>query len=262
MVYNIIYLIVAVVTRIFLLPGISSSAFFNRLYSDFYFLGKQVIERKTQDEIEKLIRPGMTVVDVGANVGYYTLLLSQWVGPGGKVCAFEPDPFLFKILVKNINRHKLRNIEAFEAAVSNESGEATLFRSKDNLADNRICRVEENRAEFKVKSYSLDDFFSHRSEKPAFIKMDIQGAEPYALGGMRKLIADSKQLVLVSEFAPDWIQNGGTAPIEYLRQLKNNHLTIKELGQSRTLSSEEDFSALIQKVPGGRFTDVICEVSH
>ncbi len=150
----------------------------------------------------KHVRPGQTVVDVGANIGYYTLLLARQVGNEGRVFAFEPDPTNFAILEKNVELNGYRNVTLERLAVSNTNGFVKLLWNDANHGDHRIGAVESDLPGIEVRTVRLDDYFSGHEGSIDVIKMDIQGAEYHAVLGMQHLLARQPQLKLVTEFWP------------------------------------------------------------
>ena len=84
------------------------------------------------------VRPGDVAIDLGAHIGYYTLLLARLVGPTGRVLAFEPDPDNFALLSRNVEMNGYANVELFNAAASDRPGRSPLFRSPDNAGDHRL----------------------------------------------------------------------------------------------------------------------------
>jgi FkbM family methyltransferase len=121
------------------------------------------------------VRPGMTAFDVGANVGYYTLLMASRVGPTGRVLAFEPDPANIAALKKHLVLNEINNVEIIEAAVSDQTG--TSFFS---------CAGSQgvlSSAGISVKTVVLDEY-----PAPDFIKMDIEGTEVSALRGSARIL--------------------------------------------------------------------------
>ena len=107
----------------------------------------------------RLLAPGMTVVDVGANLGYHAVIASRLVGPGGRVIAFEPEPRNHALLTANIKRNHCANVEVHRNAVSDEVGQSiTLHLSADNLGDHRIFPdpEEADRGHATVVSTTVD----------------------------------------------------------------------------------------------------------
>src|SRR5207245_2930011 len=86
-----------------------------------------VWEKDVTAYLMKLIESGMVVVDIGANVGYYTLLAAEKVGSHGKVLAFEPEPSRYALLEKNVRANDLKNVIPVQKAVSNKTGAARLY---------------------------------------------------------------------------------------------------------------------------------------
>ena len=158
--------------------------------------------------IQKNLRPGDVAVDLGANIGLLTLFMSRAVGRRGKVLAFEPGQRNLKLLRKNLSINGCNNVQVFEYAVGETNRPVFL---PDRGAHNAIGEKETNR----VKLVPLDDFLS----KADLIKMDIIGSEPKALQGMRKLIAASPQLKIITAFCPAYIRKQGRDPLVFLADL-------------------------------------------
>ena len=97
-----------------------------------------ILEKREMDFVKKTVKEGWTVIDIGANIGYYTLLLSKLVGKNGKVIAFEPDKDSISMLKKNIKHNNCRNVQIVPMAVSDHSGSGTLYISNSHSGDHRI----------------------------------------------------------------------------------------------------------------------------
>lgn len=192
------------------------------------------------------VRAGMTVLDVGANIGYFTLLFARLVGADGRVFAFEPEPHNFDLLQRNIRRNGYANVTAVAKALSRASGTQQLYMSQDNLGDHRLAHGDTGRPSIDVPVVTLDDFFADHGTRVDFIKLDIQGAEPGALQGARRLIAANAPLSLISEFWPAGIRAFGDDPQEYLRTLRALGFRIAVIGSGSRLrlDSLDDAAAL------------------
>lgn len=164
------------------------------------------------------IREGMRAVDVGANIGYFTLLFARLVGPTGHVYAFEPEPRNFELLQRNVARNRYTNVTAVPKAVARVSGSQRLFKSPDNLGDHRLAHGPAGRDWVEVSVVALDEFFA-AGACVDFVKLDIQGAECGALHGARALLERSKPVCLITEFWPAGIRAFGDDPEQYLREL-------------------------------------------
>jgi FkbM family methyltransferase len=165
------------------------------------------------------LRPGMTVVDGGANIGYFSLLFARLVGPAGRVYAFEPDPRNFELLRKNIGRNGYRNVVAAPLALARESGRRTFSRSPNNFADHCLGEGLGQRERLEVEVARLDDFFADLPKQVHFLKLDVQGAEFAVIEGARALLRANPELVLLTEFWPDGMRRFGDDPEQYLDAL-------------------------------------------
>ena len=104
-----------------------------------------------------LCRDGMSVLDLGANVGFHTLLFARTVGAGGHVWAFEPDPDNFSTLCTNLELNSYGNVTAVQAAVGTATGRGSLYRSPFHC-DHRTYPTEEGQTEIPVAMVSVDEF--------------------------------------------------------------------------------------------------------
>jgi FkbM family methyltransferase len=165
------------------------------------------------------VKPGNTVLDIGAHVGYYTLMFARLVGPGGRVYAFEPEPANFAVLTKNVETNGYRNVRLIHQAVSNRNTKTRLFLADYDLGDHRIYDSGDNRESIEIDLVRLDDFFGERGSRIDFLKMDVQGSEAGVLLGMPRLLEQNPQIKIVTEFWPFGLTNFGTDPAEFLRLL-------------------------------------------
>lgn len=168
--------------------------------------------------VKREIKKGDIVLDLGANIGYYTLLLARLVGEEGKVFAFEPDPTNFSWLEKNVEMNGYKNVVLIPKAVSNKTGKIRLYLSQRNRADHRIYDSQDGRQSIEIETVRLDDYFKDYGGKIDFIKMDIQGAEGEALQGMSGLLKNNDVKMLM-EFSPGGLKISGMEPEECLKLL-------------------------------------------
>jgi FkbM family methyltransferase len=142
---------------------------------------------------EQLIRPGQTVLDVGANVGYYTLLASVLVGPEGRVHAFEPEPRNAGFLRRHAQINRRRNVTVQQAAVSDRAGTGRFdFGSgtgTGHLAD---------AGALEVRTVRLDDYCAEHGLAPSAIKIDVEGAEMSVLQGARGTLERHRPILFLS----------------------------------------------------------------
>ena len=164
--------------------------------------------------LKEHVRPGMTVADIGANIGLYTYLLSRCVADSGFVYSFEPDPELFAALARNCDVNSVRNVALHNLALGARSDTLMLRRSPVNSGDNRLSEGRASGAlgDVPVSVRALDELLAGRSLD--FVKMDVQGWEFEVLKGMRDTLARPGHVRIYFEFWPAGIRQTGCEPRE------------------------------------------------
>ena len=167
-----------------------------------------VHEESTTILFKKVVKEGDVVVDLGANIGYFSLLAAKLVGKKGKVYSFEPEPRNYNYLLKNIELNGYDNVFATQKAVGEEAGKVKLYICPYDTGHHTINQYggikeyesvykydsTEDKKEFvEVEKVSLDDFFKDRTQQIDVIKMDVEGAEMLALSGMNRIIKEKKK---------------------------------------------------------------------
>lgn len=184
------------------------------LYQLSYFRFKKKNDAEEIRLLRRLIRPGMVVYDIGANIGFYALLLSRLVGEKGRVVCFEPDTVNFSRLEQNTRDNK--NVGIFQQAVSDKTGILNIYRSKLLNVDHRTYPVNNYEAVEEVRAVSIDDMLQNRLVPPPdIIKIDIQGYEMSAFRGMQNLLKQAASLKIVAEFWPHGFRRAGTSSLEF-----------------------------------------------
>lgn len=156
-----------------------------------------------------LLKPGMTVYDVGANIGYVSLLLAHHTRPEGKVFAFEALPANAQRIRRNVALNALESrITLIEAAVTDRSGEITFLVHQSvgmgKAAGSAGRREEQYQAEIRVRSLSLDEFvYQQGNPPPDAVKMDIEGGEVLALPGMKRILAEHHPILFLELHGPE-----------------------------------------------------------
>src|ERR1051325_172065 len=194
-----------------------------------------------------ILKPGMVFLDIGANIGYFTLFGSELVGTFGKVIAFEPEPSRFSLLTANARQSPCKNIQSVNKAVSNTTGGAALFlASAKNPGDHRLFDTPDLRDSVEIQTIRLDDFFVEGQEAVDVIKMDIQGAEMLALQGMARVVDRNKSITILTEFWKQGIRNSGYDPKLLLEYLCDHGFSLnlfeKNTGIVRSASPQEIIS--------------------
>ena len=220
-----------------------------------------VYEPYETELVSTLVKPGDTVIDVGANIGYYTLQFAQLVGPQGRVIAFEPDPINYQLLVKNITENGYKNVTAVNKAVSDSKGTLKLYINEENRGDNRMYDSSDDRSAVSIETVALDEFLAKQQDSIDFIKMDIQGAEILALKGMKNILSKNKNLTLISEFWPIGIQRIGGKAREYIDILEQSGFEVQEIVEDKKrLMPVDDASKLLEAytVENELYTNLLC----
>jgi FkbM family methyltransferase len=205
-------------------------------------------ERGTTKLFETLLHQGMTVVDAGAHVGYYTLLAARLVGPKGRVYAFEPHPKNYALLKENLAFNGVTQVSAHEKAVSNRASRKELFLGGDSLTHS-LYQDAEAQASVSVETVALDDFFLLEGWPPVdLIKIDVEGAEKEVLDGMRQLSRRNAGLKLVVEFGPGCLSRAGVDPQDLFAILEELGFTRFSLVTNRrhSLKIPADISGLLR----------------
>jgi FkbM family methyltransferase len=171
-----------------------------------------VLESYELQLIRSLITPGMQVLDIGANVGFHTLEMARATGPSGRVTAFEPEPRNFADLSRNIAASGMTHVAARQFAIGDREGSVDLLVSPAHGGDHRILAGGGHRERLPVPMTSVDALFGKAGQRVDFVKIDTQGAEHLALAGMRSVLANNPQLVMIVEFSPELLRGAGIAP--------------------------------------------------
>ncbi len=205
-----------------------------------------MFEKKQIDFLKKKVKKGMLILDIGANIGFYSLLLSKLVGEKGKVYAFEPEEFNFKFLKLNSLKHK--NITPINAAVGASNGIIKLYISKDLNVDHHTYDIGEGRKYKIVKLVTIDGYFKLK-KKFDVIKLDIQGFDYQAILGMRETIKNTDKILLLGEYWPYGLKKAGDNPKKYLSLLRKMkfHITFHEKRIIKNEANElnyQDFYAI------------------
>jgi FkbM family methyltransferase len=171
-----------------------------------YWLG--TYEPELQAAVRALIRPGMCVYDVGANIGYVSLLLAKAAGAAGHVYAFEALPENAERWQKNMALNGMDGrLSLFAGAVTNKAGPVTfLVHASGGMGKvaGSAGRQDHYEKEVSVEGLSLDEFvYARGNPQPDVVKMDIEGGEVLALPGMKKLLAEARPLMLMELHGPE-----------------------------------------------------------
>ena len=162
-----------------------------------YFRGEVVPD--VQEVLQEFLRPGMTLYDTGAHIGFFSLLAARLAGESGRVVSFEADREIAARLREHVVRNKFPNISVQEMAVWSESRPVRFARADAETSPDRgLGHVDLSAAESnieEVRGISLDEFV-RSAPAPDFIKCDAEGAEVEIFRGARKLLAEKRPIIL------------------------------------------------------------------
>ena len=206
--------------------------------------------------LKRVIKPGMTAVDMGANVGFITMLLGQLVGKSGRVVAFEPNLENCRLLLLSIEKNGFEHVKLFPFAVSDSVGAACFYHARGSNGgfwpkeDQNLTKL----GSFIVPTIRLDTVLSERID---FIKVDVEGAEYLALTGAVALIERFRPMI-VTEFGPGMLEPvSGVSGSYFLNWMKNFGYRAHVLGGNGAPAEEiDDVDAFVAKW-GSKIGDLI-----
>lgn len=231
-------------------------------------LEQRVYEPHVTNALQPILQPGMTFLDIGANIGYFSLLAAKQVGAEGRIIAFEPNQYNCNLLYMSASANEFNHIDIYPFAVAETS---TTF-MYDNVGGSNgvISEIGNERDEEKsnqlflrtlVRSVKLDDHLRN-VERVDVIKIDIEGAEYRALLGAQQLI-ETHHPIIFSEFSPTGLQHVSNASGEdYLRLLVNHNYQIAILERTGQLIECGDDLAKVMSYFEGQQIDHIDIVAY
>ena len=208
-------------------------------------------ERAATDAIVRHLRPGDVAFDVGSHFGYFALLMSSAVTPGGRVVCFEPDPEIVPTLERNLARNSpgRADVAAVNAAVAGSAGTRRFARggqtSRGSLSDSGDVEVRAPTPDAAVAEHGV----------PKLVKVDVEGAEPWVLRGAEAIIRRSRELTIVVEFRPT-LPQGGLEPLEALALYRSLGLELYAIRRDGRVTPAEPAELVEQRSEGG-FTNIV-----
>jgi FkbM family methyltransferase len=222
-----------------------------RAFESGYLAYKRLIEAGPVSPLQPFATAGSTVIDVGANIGFFTLRFARWVGPGGRVIAIEPEKRNLETLRRRVARAGLdAAVECVPAAAADHSGELRLELNPTHPGDHRIAAEGE-----PIRAVTIDDLTAVDSRPVSLVKIDVQGAEMMVLSGARRMLAAHRPVLFI-EVDDEALEQFGSSAGELLR-------TVVDLGYSahtltrRGPSPAQPRETLLAKSAGGAYSDVL-----
>ena len=233
-------------------PGVGTFQMYTHEKGDKY-ISRQISEHGVWEPFEsrlvaRLLKPGDVFLDLGANIGYYTLLAARACGPGGAVFAFEPEPGNFRLLLRNLELNGIRNVTAVNAAADAATGRTALFLSEDNQGDHRIYAGDGRSAPVEVPAVALDDWFAGRDTRIDLVKMDTQGSEARIIDGMAGLIESNRDRIrMIVEFWPFGLAGAGDSARGLVERLRRFGLAVQKIDETHSEPVPTTWEQLLQE---------------
>ena len=200
------------------------------------------------------IKNGDIVLDIGANIGFYAKLLSNFAGNEGKVHSFEPDKVNFKHLIKNLKGRN--NVVLNNKAVSDKREIIKVYKSKDLNVDHRTYHVDEYESIEEIEAISIDQYVNS-DFKVDFIKMDIQGYEISALKGMENTIKSNQKITMLLEFWPYGLHAAGHTVKEFCDLINSFGLKIFFLEKENLLPFDYSKTEEYETWEWGQYKNIV-----
>ncbi len=219
----------------------SSRFVFRPKIDGLWYLNYSDAEPGVDRVLRENLKEGDTFIDIGAYIGYYSILARNIVGESGKVIAFEPNPESYKLLKKNFEMNGYTNCIAENIALSDEVGFVKLFIGKYTDDSSSLFLAEEVNAEryVTVKTMTFDKYCELHGVTPSFIKIDAEGAEYKILRGMQKIM-DMLHPKLMIEIHPRHLEKQGISLGSLFDFLKEQGYEIQLVeGKAKAISIED-----------------------
>lgn len=209
-------------------------------YVDKCIIDYGLFEIESTNVVKKLVKPGDIILDIGANIGYYTVMMSKIVKEHGKIYAFEPTEYFRSVLNANIEVNKINNVEVFDVGLSNNNISLNINIGESSATLHSPCKESTDNVEL-IKMTSLDEFvMDHNLPKIDFIKIDIDGHEPLFFEGAWNTLEKFDPVILLEISHIHYLAAGYTA-WDFYELLKQKHYYIYHENDLAEISSKEEF---------------------
>lgn len=192
--------------------------------------------------LQRLLGHGDLFVDVGANIGLFSLYASRAVGAKGRVLAVEPDPSNASLLRRNLHRNGCTNVEIFECAATNRSGTTQLFQHSTNRGNLSLVDLNNTGESIEVTTVRLDHLIDR---SPRCVKIDVEGAEGLVMEGMDRVFREDPPSHLLLEFNPTFLRAFGTDPLSLVSALAQRGYRLQRLDEERHCLEPTEPSSLM-----------------
>ncbi len=217
-------------------------------YSSRSRIGEEIFanafERAERQLLDRILSPGMTILDIGANLGFYTCLFAQRVGPTGRVIAFEPTPSTFESLQSNVRLNGYQElIECHCCALSNTEGTASMntFPESAGVYNSLgvTCPIDGSQPQdvIEVSTTTLDQFYRGQDfQNGVFVKIDVEGFEHQVIEGGANLLESEDNVAMMVELYEPASQQCGSSALDTLALLESYGFEAYSMTATATLS--------------------------
>jgi FkbM family methyltransferase len=206
-------------------------------YVDRCIIERGEFEERSTQVVNRLVEPGDVVLDVGANIGYYTVLMSRLVGAAGRVICFEPTQHFRTVLERNVLENNCRNVEILPFGLSDARRELEIFIGESSASLHTPGERGDRRERIALETL---DGISDRFERIDFIKIDVDGHEPAFLKGAWKTIDKHSPLILLEVSHAHYLEAGVTA-WDFYDELKAREFFIYHEDGLAEITNRNDF---------------------
>ncbi len=243
------------VNGLLLVRGLKLPPYF-RLRDRLRYLIREM-EPDIQHLCKRLLGPGKTVVDIGANVGLLTRQFCRQVGKNGRVFAFEPDPMTFQYL--QFNTRSFQSKELTQCAISDNHEPAFLHLNFTSGTGNSLLNRSHSKESVPVACISLDEFLKQRGN-PAVdvVKIDVEGAELSVLRGMRQTAARLPGLKIIIEYCPVNLKGAGVQPRQVFDELRSQSFTLQVIQPDGGVKAIGQFEELDAHLNPAGYVNLLC----
>jgi FkbM family methyltransferase len=222
-----------------------------RAFESAYLTYKLLIEAGPVARLQSVVPSGSTVVDVGANIGFFSLRFARWVGPWGRVIAIEPEGRNVAALRRRVARARMEPVvDCVQAAAADRPGEVRLALNPVHPGDHRIAATGE-----PIRAVTVDELTGGDIRRISLVKIDVQGAEMLVLSGAQDAITAHRPALFI-EVDDTALRRFGSSAEELLTTVVNLGYTAHTLTRTG-ISASKPLHALVGRSGGKSYSDVL-----
>jgi FkbM family methyltransferase len=231
--------------------GLLERRWTRRAFEAAYLAYKRLLEAGPTAKLGTLVEPGSTVIDAGANIGFFAIRFGRWVGPSGRVVAIEPEARNVETLRRRVRRAGLTGtVECVQAVAAAQDGELRLAVNPTHPGDHQIAAEGE-----PVRAVTLDALAEGESRRTSLVKIDVQGAETLVIDGARNLLESDRPALFV-EVDDEGLRAFDSSARELFETLARLGYEPHRLTR-RGIEPVDDPEALLARSAGGSYADVL-----